>query len=408
MGRLVLNWVCVLALVALPVGGCGSDETTATGGAGGSGDTPGDSGLGGVGGDGGTAGTGGAGGMGGTGGTGAQGGTGGMGGDGGTAGTGGVAQACGAVGTGGAGGLALITKMIPVACCDNATLCQDRRFPYGAQPYQLTVDPRGSVSPGAQTAVDLGGKAVLSETAVDKLQGAIPGGATEIDLVDLAATVQIRSGGTMAPVVLTNSPLPATCLIPSPTEPTSCDPANDGASVPGSRPNTDCVPTGTFNPCRHMVVFPTSDDCSVGGVCELIGKRRQCDINGFCATGGVEIPFETKACAFTANASGDVLFGWAEDVPGQSEHPNGSIAPPPATFAGPVPPIGMRFIISGLNFALQCTMAQEGDTCVGGTDDGLGCGDDGDCAGGGTCSGGMAEVFVPVPNADLISIPIVE
>jgi len=41
MGRFVLNWVCVLALVALPVGGC-SDETAATGGSGGSGGTGGD------------------------------------------------------------------------------------------------------------------------------------------------------------------------------------------------------------------------------------------------------------------------------------------------------------------------------------------------------------------------------
>ena len=46
MGRLVLHWVCVFALVALPVGGC-SDETTAAGGTGGSGDTGGNGGMGG-------------------------------------------------------------------------------------------------------------------------------------------------------------------------------------------------------------------------------------------------------------------------------------------------------------------------------------------------------------------------
>jgi len=58
MGRLVLHWACVFALVALPVGGC-SDETTATGGTGGAGDTGGDGGSGGVGGDGGAGGVGG-------------------------------------------------------------------------------------------------------------------------------------------------------------------------------------------------------------------------------------------------------------------------------------------------------------------------------------------------------------
>ena len=55
MERSVLRWVCIFALVALPVAGC-SDETTAAGGTGGSG-TGGDGGTGGMGGDGGTGGT---------------------------------------------------------------------------------------------------------------------------------------------------------------------------------------------------------------------------------------------------------------------------------------------------------------------------------------------------------------
>jgi len=49
MSRLVLHWVCVCALVALPVGGC-SDETTAAGGSGGTGGLGGDGGTGGMGG----------------------------------------------------------------------------------------------------------------------------------------------------------------------------------------------------------------------------------------------------------------------------------------------------------------------------------------------------------------------
>jgi hypothetical protein len=49
MGRLVLHWVCVYALVAVPLVGC-SEETAATGGSGGSGGTGGDRGTGGVGG----------------------------------------------------------------------------------------------------------------------------------------------------------------------------------------------------------------------------------------------------------------------------------------------------------------------------------------------------------------------
>ncbi|MBW2404447.1 MAG: hypothetical protein JRF42_11740, partial [Deltaproteobacteria bacterium] len=52
MGRLVLHWVCVCALV-VPLVGCG-DETAATGGSGGSGATGGDGGTGGMGGEGGS------------------------------------------------------------------------------------------------------------------------------------------------------------------------------------------------------------------------------------------------------------------------------------------------------------------------------------------------------------------
>ena len=48
MGRLILHWVCVCALV-VPLIGCG-DETTATGGTGGSGGSAGSGGAGGEGG----------------------------------------------------------------------------------------------------------------------------------------------------------------------------------------------------------------------------------------------------------------------------------------------------------------------------------------------------------------------
>jgi hypothetical protein len=228
-----------------------------------------------------------------------------------------------------------------VACSSNLSF--DSRFPLVL--HELTVDPQGPVSPGASIAVDLRGKAVISEESLDTLQGAVPGGIIKLDLVDLAATVRVRTGGTMPAVTLTNVPLPTTCLIGG----TVCDSANDGASVPGSQPNTDCIPTGSFNPCQAIVTVPISDDCSVGGVCDMLGKGNQCVTNGLCVTGGVEIPLETKGCIFTADASGEVLFGWAEDVPGQGHTPNGSILPPPAIFTDPVAPLGMRLNMSGIS-----------------------------------------------------------
>ena len=176
-----------------------------------------------------------------------------------------------------AGGITPISTMIPVGCCNNVSGCGDGRIRFPLQPrYELTVDPQGAVSPGASIAVALGGKAVISEGILDGLQGFVPGGVTKIDVVDLAATVQIRTGGTMPGVTLTNVPLPTTCLIGG----TACDPANDGASVPGNRANTDCIPTAFYNPCRAVVSFPTSNDCAAGGVCETLGKAYQCDVNG--------------------------------------------------------------------------------------------------------------------------------
>jgi hypothetical protein len=289
--------------------------------------------------------------------------------------------------------------MIPVGCCNNVTGCSGGRIGASQPRYELTIDPQGAVSPGASIAVALGGKAVFSEGFLDGLQGFVPGGTTQLDLTDLAATVQIRSGGTMPGVTLTNVPLATTCLITS----TACDSANDVASVPGSRPNTDCQPTGTFNPCRALVSFPISNDCAAGGLCETLGKAYQCAANGYCVTGGLEIPLETKACTFTADASGDVLFGWAEDVPGQGQNPNGSISLPPPSFADPVAPLGMRLNMSSVHFAVQCTMAEQGGTCVG---TGFACDNDEDCSGSGYCVGDY--VFIPAPDTDLISIPIVE
>ena len=135
-------------------------------------------------------------------------------------------------------------------------------------PFTLNVNPDPILANTSTSAV-FGGIAEFAEPFLDAAQGAVPGGVTEADLVALSATVQIRTGGTLdAPVTLTNPPLPTTCLIGG----TACDPINDGPSVPGSQPNTDCVPTGTFNPCQALVSVPTSTDCAVGGVCDSLGK----------------------------------------------------------------------------------------------------------------------------------------
>ena len=219
-------------------------------------------------------------------------------------------------------------------------------------PFVLDVDP-GTLSGGASTSVTLGGDAVFSEVFLDAAQGAVPGGVREADLVNLAATVQIRAGGTLPTTTLTNAPLPTTCLITK----TACNPANDLASVPGSQPNTDCQPQGTFNPCQALVALPTSDDCAAGGVCETLGKAAQCSTNGFCVTGGLPLPLASQSTSFTAAASGTVLFGFADQGTGATVLPNGTYQLPAAVFTAAQTPNEIKVNASGLSVALRCTMA---------------------------------------------------
>jgi hypothetical protein len=176
----------------------------------------------------------------------------------------------------------------------------------------------------------------------------------QADLVNLAATVQIRTGGTLPTVTLTNAPLPTTCLIGG----TACNPANDGASVPGSQPNTDCVPTGTFNPCQALVALPVSSDCAVSGVCDNLGKKAsQCDLNGFCVTGGLPLDLQSQNSSFTAAASGIVNFGFADQGTGATVQGNGTYALPAAVFTAPATLNEIKVNASGLSVALRCTMA---------------------------------------------------
>jgi hypothetical protein len=221
-------------------------------------------------------------------------------------------------------------------------------------PFTLEVVP-DEVIAGSSIPTVFGGIAVFGEPFLDAAQGAVPGGVTQADLVNLAATVQIRTGGTMdAPITLTNPPLPATCLIGG----TACNPANDGPSIPGTQPNTDCVPTGTFNPCQALVTIPTSTDCAPGGVCDILGKLgSQCLVNGFCTTGPLPLPLASQAGSFTPAASGIVNFGFADQGTGATVLPNGTYSLPASVFTGPPQLNEIKVNASGLSVALVCTMA---------------------------------------------------
>ena len=251
-------------------------------------------------------------------------------------------------------------------------------------PFTLDVDPSAVIG-GAIVPVDLGGIAEFSEVFLDAAQGAVPGGVTSADLVNLAATALIRTGGDLpANTTLTNAPIPATCLI----FPDACDPANDLPSVPGSRGNSDCVPTGTFNPCQQIVTLPTSDDCAVGGACDQIGKgpgNAQCDVNGFCVLSGLPLPLLPQSTNFQADASGVVTFGWDDENTGATIIGDGTYDLPGAVFTAAQTPNEIKVNAGGLSVALRCTMAVDS-----GGPDGV----------------GVPDQASPTPSANLASFDI--
>jgi hypothetical protein len=245
------------------------------------------------------------------------------------------------------------TKLITLGCTNNVTT------DVSILSYELTVTTDPLIA-GATVPVTYSGTARFPEPYLDSAQ-AVPGGILSADLIDARATVHVRSGATASDVTLTGPTLPATCAISE----TSCDPANDLPSIPGSSANTDCVPMGTFNPCQHIVSFPISTDCAPGGTCDLLGKISQCEYNGFCVTGPLDIPLQDVDTTITPDASGEVLFGWDDQSTGATLNPDGTWSLPPAIFTAPSGPNGIKINSDGLSVALNCTMAVPSDGPLG-------------------------------------------
>ena len=160
----------------------------------------------------------------------------------------------------------------------------------------------------------------------------------------------------------------------------SCDPSEDEAN--GSNPA--CVPNGAFNKCLQFVDIPTSEDCDAGGECETLGKASQCEANGFCVTGPLPLDLEPQTASYTADAEGDVLFGWDDQDTGATLNGDGNYALPPAVFTDPSAPNGLR-VVALLSVALQCTMAVDSN---------------------GPYGVGVPDQSSPTPDDLLISVPI--
>lgn len=226
--------------------------------------------------------------------------------------------------------------------------------------FDLTVDPSPVVSGQAVTA-SIDGVAEFSEGFLDAAQAAVPGGVTKAAVIDLQATAIIRSGGTGADVTLSSEAIAFTCALDG----AACNPANDAASIPGARENSDCVPLGSFNPCAQHVPVPTSNDCAPGGVCDGLGKLgSQCAVNSFCVTGPIPLPLVAGAGSYTAAASGTMRFGWDDASTGAATAGDGTWTLPAVLFADPLGPNGLRVNASGLAVGLECTMGVDSNDPV--------------------------------------------
>jgi hypothetical protein len=171
----------------------------------------------------------------------------------------------------------------------------------------------------------------------------------------------------MLATTLSSEAIPYECALGG----TPCDPANDQASVPGQRGNSDCVPTGAFNICGRAFDIPTSDDCAPGGLCDNLDggtgtKNEQCEDNGFCVISSLPLPLLGQDVEVTPDAGGGPIYlGWFDD-PAVCPDPAGSACTlPPTVFANPTGPIGLRINASGLILALECNMAVDDGTGTG-------------------------------------------
>ena len=223
-------------------------------------------------------------------------------------------------------------------------------------PFDLSVDPSAIVGNSSVTAW-LAGVARVPESVLDRAQAA-PGGAEVANIIDVAATVWLRSGGSGVAVALGSEAVPYVCAFDLST---ACDPANDDLGTPGERGNTDCVPVDASNPCGRFFDVPTSFNCLTGGTCDQLGKLDQCATNGFCVTGPLELPLAAASASYLADSSGTLLFGWDDVSTGATLNPDSTWALPSAEFLAPLGPNGVRLHVGGLSTAIECTMAVDAD-----------------------------------------------
>ena len=322
-------WIFVTALALFSTGGCANLPAAPSG-------TGGELGGGGVAGQGGSLGGGGGGG-------------------------GGEAGTAGHAGAGGGGGQdSQTSEDLLVWCTSNVTPSSGETMPW-----TLSVVPTPIVG-GEGFAASVGGTALFNEAFLDIAQVLIVDGVRRVHVSEFNTTVVPLAGATGPDVVLTHASTDYTCALDdSPGDGPSCDPAND---VGADGANLDCQPFGANNSCGVIIELPISDDCSPGGVCAEVGSAgglcdsgefckeqagRQCELNGFCVTGALEVPLSAGSADYVADSTGEVRFGFAFDTPWNY---------PISDSLFPASQIGLRFTVGGLEdlpLSIDCVPISE-------------------------------------------------
>jgi len=242
------------------------------------------------------------------------------------------------------------------------------------------------ITAGQEFDAELSGTATFPEAFLDAAQPLVTGGLKQAKLTDLAYIVQLRSGATPSGAD-SNVALRADPSQLTPGEVRLCNfPADqvctEDSECAGMTCNVDPV---------IIVDVPTSEDCAPGGVCDGLmkadGETSQCALNGFCVTGPLDVPLLPVTETFTADASGAVLFGWADQGLSNSTYDEMTMLytiPKPSA----VNPIeqGLK-VDAGLVVAIECVM---------GVDEGEEPGNE------------ENDLVGFTPDEDLISFPIVE
>lgn len=237
--------------------------------------------------------------------------------------------------------------------------------------WQLTVNP-GPIVAGEPFGALFEARALFAGDTLHYAQLYVAGGVNRVEVLDMHATVHVRRGikdlSADSDVLLNVKPIPTTCRFdengnegPAAGPFPSCSEAND---LPDGS-NEDCTGFGgaphSDNRCSRFVDVPTSTDCGPAGPCNSARQTLQCELNGFCVTGTIEVELEGEKEGYVAAEDGYVLFGWDDASTGatidQTGGPNdGTWILPKAVFDDPPGPNAMRFIVRDVPIAYECTM----------------------------------------------------